>query len=361
MPSTARQSRWSLLRRRRVPSIGVVDPGGAGPVPPSADIRVHRRVRHAERAGLLHSERLALPEQDGQGDHDVLLVVRTGLPPATALATVAEARSRGQRVVLDLDDDLVSERAVERLVPQGWDPAVLHTMREVVSAADHVLVSTPSLQDLVTPINPRTSVVANALDPDLWLAPVAARTPKVDPDELRVLYMGSTTHGSDLALLEGVAAAVSARLGRAVVLEAVGVVVGPGLEGMRRVKIRKGDYPDFVPWLRSIASRWHAAVAPLTDTEFNGRKSDLKLLEYSLLDLPTVASRVGPYRDREEWAVLCDNDPEAWVEALSGVLADRDAAAGRAAAARTATQRSRVLDEVSVRKWTQLVLGTPTM
>lgn len=361
MPPTTRQRRWLPLRRgRRVPSVGVADPGGAGPVPPSADIRAHRRLGHAERAGMLHGERLALAEQ-GPAEHDVLLVVRTGLPPATARATVDDARARGQRVVLDLDDDLVSEQAFERLVPQGWDPAVLHAVRDVVAGADRVLVSTPTLADLVGPLNARTSVVENALDPDLWLAPVTARTPKVDPDELRVLYMGSTTHGADLALLDGVAAAVSARLGRPVVLEAVGVVVGSGLEGMRRVKIRQGDYPDFVPWLRSISSRWHAAVAPLADTDFNRRKSDLKLLEYSLLDLPTVASRVGPYRDRDEWAVLCDNDPAAWAETLGDLLADRDAAAARAAAARAATERSRLLDETSVRKWAQLVLGTPTM
>jgi glycosyltransferase involved in cell wall biosynthesis len=358
MPPSTRQRRWLPLRRRQVPSVGVVDPGGAGPVPPSADIRVHTRLRHAEAAGLLRGERLT---PDDPHDHEVLLVVRTGLPAATARATLDEARRRGQRVVVDLDDDLVSEHAAERLVARGWDPALLGAMREVVSAADQVLVSTPTLHDLVVPLNPRTSVVANALDPDLWLTPVAARTPKVDPDELRVLYMGSTTHGSDLALLDGLAAAVSARLDRKVVLEAVGVVVGPGVAGMRRVKIRNGDYPDFVPWLRAISSRWHAAVAPLEDTEFNRRKSDLKLLEYSLLGLPVVASRVGPYRDRDDWAVLCDNDADAWVEALSTLLADPDAAARQAAVARAATERDRVLDEANVRDWARLVLGTPTM
>jgi hypothetical protein len=41
----------------------------------------------------------------------------------------------------------------------------------------------------------------------------------------------------------------------------------------------------------------HVGIAPLLDTPFNRCKSNLKLLEYGAVGLPTIASNVTPYKD----------------------------------------------------------------
>jgi hypothetical protein len=95
-------------------------------------------------------------------------------------------------------------------------------------------------------------------------------------------------------------------------------------------------------------------LAPLADEPFNAMKSDLKLLEYAALDLPVVASAVGPYRDAARALALHADGLEMWVNAVSDCLkqAPRDEARAAEVAARTMSRRS--LD-----RWLALVVGQP--
>jgi glycosyltransferase involved in cell wall biosynthesis len=61
------------------------------------------------------------------------------------------------------------------------------------------------------------------------------------------------------------------------------------------------------------------ALAPIVDNEFNLAKSDLKILEYSALGLPTIASSIGnkrgPY-DLIPGLKTLDNNADAWYSAI---------------------------------------------
>jgi glycosyltransferase involved in cell wall biosynthesis len=95
-------------------------------------------------------------------------------------------------------------------------------------------------------------------------------------------------------------------------------------DGYRRLPVPNGRYDNFVPWLRSIAGRFDAAIAPLTDTPFNRAKSALKFMELAACGLPTVASRVSPYLStiREEEDGLLADDVESWITQLKRLLHD---------------------------------------
>lgn len=61
------------------------------------------------------------------------------------------------------------------------------------------------------------------------------------------------------------------------------------------------------------------AFAPLEDTTFTRCKSNIKWQEYSLMGIPTVASKVGPYADTIKHGsdgYLVENTYEAWYNAL---------------------------------------------
>ena len=62
------------------------------------------------------------------------------------------------------------------------------------------------------------------------------------------------------------------------------------------------------------------AVAPLVDTPFNRCKSDLKILEYSALGLPVIASDLPQYRIDAPFVTLTDNDQQAWEHVLSDAI-----------------------------------------
>jgi glycosyltransferase involved in cell wall biosynthesis len=84
---------------------------------------------------------------------------------------------------------------------------------------------------------------------------------------------------------------------------------------------------EFVPGERG-ADAWYKlystlnydmAIAPLEDTVFTQCKSNIKWQEYSLMGIPTIASKVGPYADTikhgsDGW--LCDDTHEAWYNAF---------------------------------------------
>lgn len=326
-------------------------------------IRLLRPLRNApveRRVAARHvfiAELLAGPVLD---DLDTLLVQRDSLGPATE-EVIAAVRARGIRLVVEIDDDLLDEHAAPRMsIDADAHRALRIRFSALIRSADQVLVSTETLRRRLAGLTTRDPLlVPNDLDPRLWL-------PDLEPQkapkgrELRVLYMGSTTHLEDLMLLEPVIARVAAALGRPVVLEVVGVA-GPfdGDDWITRLDIPQdqANYPEFVSWLRSRRLRWAAAVAPLADTVFNQAKSDLKLLEYAMLGLPVVASDVGPYRGAAELARLTSNDPDAWVQALTAVLADPATSAAQAEGAMAHVRAHRLLGPDRVGAWLSAITG----
>lgn len=334
--------------------IGILDKGGAGRIPPSAAIRAHRRARHVSTCTI---ERLD-PESyltDASAPVDNLLVLRDALTPDQVDRALRRARRDGSRLTVDLDDDLLTREAQARLVRQGYDSARLTALGELVSVADQVTVSTPFLASLVASLHGRRAeMLPNELDPLLWGGTVKTVPPPAD-DDLRILYMGSRTHQSDLELLDGVPAALTARLGRRVRLEVVGITGAALPEGADRLVPDKPHYADFVRWLRRHSPRWQAAVAPLTDEGFNLAKSDLKLLEYAALGLGCVATPFGPYATAPTRLARPARNRQEWVDQLSATL---DEEPEEASCNRSWVLRHRAITPSSAHRWVQLLAGS---
>ena len=341
-------------------TVGIVDKGGSGPVPPSAAIRAHRRARNSAGSSLAFARLDPAEYAAGRtGRLDVLLVVRDALPAAEARRVVDRAASEGTRVVLDLDDDLVTDHATARLVGQGYDAERLAVLHDLLDEVATVTVSTAVLADLVRPsTSAPVLLLPNELDPLLWAGapPDGDVEPPAVTDEVRLLYMGSKTHQGDLALLDGLPGALAERLGAPVTLELVGVTTGEVPEGTRRLVPDKSNYAGFVRWLRRHRHRWHAAVAPLEDTPFNASKSDLKLLEYAALEVAAVASPTGPYAGADPALALPAADRTAWVDALE-VLVRRRAEDGPATDARARVLEHHMMTEHSLSAWQEMLTG----
>jgi glycosyltransferase involved in cell wall biosynthesis len=75
------------------------------------------------------------------------------------------------------------------------------------------------------------------------------------------------------------------------------------------------DYPG-------ILGDFDIGLAPLEDTRFNASKSDLKLVEYSMIGLPVIASKVTAYVDSirpGETGFLAKN-PKDWLRHLKTLV-----------------------------------------
>ena len=135
--------------------------------------------------------------------------------------------------------------------------------------------------------------------------------------------MGTTTHNDDFKMILPALDVVASEYTN-FRLSLVGVTSDQSiLDGrehwleMVDIPQDKKDYDAFVPWLMRLANSWDFAIAPLVDTKFNRSKSPLKLLDYSALGLPIVASDVEIYQTDAPAIKLTQNDSTSWIRAIS--------------------------------------------
>jgi precorrin-6B methylase 2 len=353
-----------LHRAGNPPRIGYLIRGYRGRHGSCEQIRVMARVTNLDptRVTIRQVFTAEILHGDALRELDVLLIQDRMLGPS-AEPVLAAVRRSGVRLVVDLDDDLLDPGALPKSKLIEQDFALMG--RELVAklrAADTVLVSTEELAGRVGHLcRHRPMVVPNRLNPRWWTAELPAGA-TARRKGLRVLYMGTRTHFEDLLLARPALDEVAARLGEPVTLEVVGVAEelqdDPRIS---RLEIPGGmqNYPNFVGWLRGQRGRWDAAIAPLVDSRFNAGKSDLKLLEYTLLDLPVVASDVGPYRGADHLARLTENSSAAWANALTEVLGNRAVGRARVEAARAHVLSHRMITAEHMADWLTTVVGAP--
>jgi hypothetical protein len=285
----------------------------------------------------------------------VCIVQRTAFSThESAKRFLAEARRRGCVVVVDSDDAF---SALDPDHPQ-YDKQIERgaILDGVMREADEVWLSTDDL--LAALALPHAKVIRNTLDLGLWKPGDEAATsvPAIAP--LRILYMGTTTHDGDFALVSPVLERLHAAHPGMFVVVMVGVAKGlADKPWMQVVKPPDGAYPEFVPWLIAQGP-FDVGISPLVESAFNRAKSDIKCLDYLALGVRPVVSDVLPYQVPElhELVQRVRNDPESWYAALEDLVVHRadlrhDAPARRqAAAGYLATTRSADLTAARLRE-----------
>jgi GT2 family glycosyltransferase/glycosyltransferase involved in cell wall biosynthesis len=322
-----------------------------GVLSPCAFIRMLLPLSHP-RAGEGIEVTMATAAEVPQLRADLIVTHRYGVPDERSANLLRRhATQTGTPLLFDLDDNLVElppdHPDAGRLTPKT--AGVLALLR----GADHVHVSTTHLAESLAPLRrgrPIT-VVENALDERLWsMAP--APEAEVGPARVRLLYMGTATHGADLDLVLPALTRLHETFGARMAIDIVGIVGQRDLPPfITRVDVphRAGlSYPAFVAWLTERQRRqpWAIGIAPLVDTPFNRCKSPIKMLDYAALGLATVASDMPAYRggfsvplSQETGAVaggyLAADDAQ-WFHALARLIRDPAQRVGMARAGRAA-------------------------
>ncbi|MBV8573496.1 MAG: glycosyltransferase, partial [Acetobacteraceae bacterium] len=254
---------------------------------------------------------------------DIIATHRHAVPDTRAAdALASHCESHGITLLYDLDDDLID-------VPRDHPDARLLRARagpveRMIRRASAISVSTPALQERLSPLRKDALVVPNGLDERLWMEPSPPRPAPAGP--VRILFMGTATHDTDLALIGPALARVCAEFGDRVRVDVIGVTSRGQLpKGVDRVSVpssANASYPAFVNWI-TRQKRWDIGLAPLADTAFNRAKSAIKVLDYAALGLPSLASDLAPYRGsiaEGNGGLLVPNSTDAWYAAISGLI-----------------------------------------
>ena len=260
---------------------------------------------------------------------DVLLVQRTTIPTlALAQELVLHCQTHGIRIVYETDDDLFNihpNHADSTYYTPLIAPAEL-----IARHAGLVLVSSPVLKQRLSHLNVDIRVIPNALDEKLWfpqLKPGVRKLSGVTQKPVRILYMGTMTHGKDLEILEEPMRRLKAEFGAGVELDLIGIMPDhrkrDWFNSIPVPNIYGHSYPLFAEWIRK-ENNWHFAVAPLVDDEFNRCKSYIKYLDYAALGLPAIFSGIGVFEAvvREGETGICVPDVGSWYSAMRLLITD---------------------------------------
>jgi len=300
--------------------LGVLAQAPSGPLTSSAWIRLLLPLRRLElQEGcvvvLLEPAASGVPLAHDLDGLDRLIVQRAACPSLTeAQALVQACRLRSLPLILDLDDALF---ALPTEHPEGgrYAPAI-PALEHLLAAADLRVYSTATLAAQCQQFGPH-AVLTNGLDAEAWAGP--ARFPRAEAEgPLQLLYMGSRTHDADLALILPELDALAARDFSAFRLTLVGGLSQP----LQRpwldvvdVPLEARRYPRFVRWLRRLP-RHDLGLAPLVGNAFNAAKSDLKLLDYAAIGLPTLCSPGPAYQGLLDADLALGAEPGQWAEQI---------------------------------------------
>ncbi len=306
-------------------------------LPPTAHIRVLEWLQHPSVCDRLDAQFLEidafLNDQNQVFDLDVVLIQRNIIEPHNVQLFINTCRQRNLPIIYEIDDNLLN-------VPPDKDLKKIYArtasaIKTLAQVASKVIVSTDKLAQQMQQYNENVITIPNALSEFAWFKPIehsldlpAALTESTP--ELKILYMGNSSHVSDLAMIKPIFESLYGEdsLIKLFIIEAKPEVKDNPPSWYTRVSIpqERESYPNFVSWFRGVASHCDLAIAPLQETEFNQYKSNLKFLQYSAVGLPGIYSNCTPYKDvvtHNINGILTDNNEAAWRQAITQCASDR--------------------------------------
>lgn len=247
---------------------------------------------------------------------DVVVFQRPSRP--SAAQAISWAREHGKLAVVDMDDDMWSIHPTNPAW-QGWNETpALQVLGECVRTADLVTVASEDLRGTALPMNRRVVVLPNMLPEEHW---PGERHRSLDAETLVIGWAGSPSHGPDLELLSGTVETLLAAYPN-VEFVTVGL---PHVPFRPHPRLKTAD-TVMIEEYHTVIEQFDIGVIPLVDSRFNRCKSDLKFLEYSIVGIPSVASKVVSYEGsvkHGENGFLARNAKD-WLKYLSRLIEDAE-------------------------------------
>jgi glycosyltransferase involved in cell wall biosynthesis len=249
-------------------------------------------------------------------DSDVIVGQRVALSGASQRWQDLAKLDRS-RLVYELDDDLLG---VDPSNGPAWDffskPEIRSNIKRNIQCADLVTVSSPSLAEAVSQLNPNVAIIPNYVP--AWLLRIP--TPNIPDGLTTVGWGGGASHAMDWAEAESEVARFVFRT-RNVEMHLMGWLPK---DLWRRLPESRRRHTEWIEELPDLYRKmdFHIGVAPLRAHVFNRSKSHIKALEYAALGIPSVCSNVGPYADfvRQGETGFLVTQPHQWASYLRELL-----------------------------------------
>lgn len=233
----------------------------------------------------------------------------------------------GCKIAVDIDDywNLPPDHIYHELYKRQEAPLIEANIRQ----ADLVIASTSRLAEKAAKLNNNVQVVPNAIPfgEDQFTAEREAS------ERVRIFWAGGSTHEKDIDILRGPVRRLTAHK------EMIEMIIGgysATSEGERYIwdtmarsftdglrlpfQIFPGVPPDQYMNLYNNAD---ICLVPLRGIEWNGYKSNLKILEAAVKKIPAIVSAVAPYIDDADAPVIWVNKSSDWYKNIKTLIYDK--------------------------------------
>lgn len=255
-------------------------------------------------------------ESLGQGS-DILVFQRPDDPQTLAMA-LAMRDIYNAPFVFEIDDNVFDVSKSSPSYKYWYPGSPYREMAEMfMRDADAITVTTPELASVYSEFNDNIYVLPNCQDPEDWKG---IKKPKSE-DKIVIGWAGSDTHYDDIKLIARPLKKFL-RNNPNVTFRILGTLPD-FLKDVKGVEFRK-DWVPVQKWPSKLAElNFDIGLAPVVSRSFNECKSNIKWQEYAMLDIPTVASNFGPYKEiqHRETGLLANTDDE-WYSMLSELARD---------------------------------------
>lgn len=197
------------------------------------------------------------------------------------------------------------------------------TFRANFKKADMVTCTTDELAEEFKKINPNTVVLPNLITPE-WFPNI----PNWDKKEVRIGWQGGASHYEDLFFIQPVIERILKKHDN-VKFVFFGDMRFKGLFkscDQNKIEFHHWVSHEVYPYKLSLLN-CDIGLCPLIDNEFNRAKSAIKWMEYSMVNMASVAPNIPPYskviKDGET-GLLCSENENQWEDAIDRLIGDSE-------------------------------------
>lgn len=227
---------------------------------------------------------------------DVLVYQRPDDPQTLAMA-MAMRDVCNAPLIFEIDDNIFDVAETNPSYKYWYEGSPYREFAEMfMRNVDAITTTTPALAEVYSKFNKNIYVLPNCQDPEDWEG--KERPSKELGKQLIIGWAGSNTHYDDLYLIRRPIKKFLRNHPDAY-FRVIGTLPD-FLADVPRVELRT-DIAQIRDWQGKLANlNFDIGLAPVTDRPFNQGKSNIKWQEYSMLGVPTIASRVGDYREIQQ-------------------------------------------------------------
>ncbi len=254
---------------------------------------------------------------------DICIVQRTAFDSLYyAKRLVSYLKSKGVRLIVDTDDAFM-ELDPEH-IQYKEQVKLIKSMEYLINKSEQLWLST---QQLAESFNHHHKVImANTLDKRIWqLHDTSGVSKSTTTSPLQILYAGTATHDSDLALVMPALENIYNNHPGAFELTIIGVTDKsmdyPWIKKLQQPEPFGAMYPNFISWLLEQGP-FDIGLSPLENSKFNQSKSDIKCLDYLAAGIVPVVSDIKPYqtKDIQDFIIKVKNTESAWTNTLESII-----------------------------------------